>query len=168
MVTKTKLKELYWKKNMTYTEIANYLGLPNGARVQHLMESYKIPRRKSIPRNQTENNNPNWNGGKKISNGYVIIRQPYHPRNVNGYVPEHILIMELQLGRFLKYYGFNDSRNEIVHHINGKKEDNRIENLQLMTFGEHIGFHNKQRDYSNIIRDNNGRFIKKIKGGGKF
>ena len=77
-----------------------------------------------------------WKGGKRIQNGYVLIYNKSHPKaNSNhGYVREHILIMEKQIGRFLK-------ENEVVHHINGNRQDNRIENLQLMTPSEHMRLH---------------------------
>ena len=51
---------------------------------------------------------------------------------------EHRFIMEQHLKRKLK-------RNEVVHHINGDKLDNRIENLQIMTLSEHSRFHQKIR-----------------------
>lgn len=50
---------------------------------------------------------------------------------------EHRRIMEEYLGREL-------TSNEVVHHINGDKLDNRIENLQVMTRAEHIEVHRKE------------------------
>lgn len=52
------------------------------------------------------------------------------------FIDEHRKIMEEHIGRKLK-------PNEVVHHINGNKNDNRIENLQLMTLSEHTRLHKK-------------------------
>jgi len=66
---------------------------------------------------------------KKI--GYVRVYCPMHPKaNTWGYVYEHRLIMESIIGRHLK-------DNEHIHHINGKRWDNRPENLKIMTPKEH-------------------------------
>ena len=89
---------------------------------------------------------PNWRGGKKRDKkGYVLIYKPQHPRAVKGgYVLEHRLVMEKVIERYLK-------PQEIVHHINGIRDDNRPENLMLFKNDkEHQKYHYKQRDLVKI------------------
>lgn len=50
----------------------------------------------------------------------------------------HTVLMERHIGRYL-----NDD--EVVHHINHDRKDNRIENLQLMKKKEHMSMHMKER-----------------------
>lgn len=71
-------------------------------------------------------NSPNWRGGRTRTTGYVRRRAPGHPRTTpkNPYVLEHILVIEGQLGRYLEPH-------ERVHHKNGRRDDNRPENLEL-------------------------------------
>lgn len=85
--------------------------------------------------------NPNWRGGRCInSKGYRITYIPgHHLANAEGWVPEHRLIMERTLGRPL-------SSSEIVHHIDGDKLNNEIDNLMLCTsHQEHTSIHMSQR-----------------------
>ena len=66
-----------------------------------------------------------WKGGWRIDNhGYVRIWTG------KAYILEHRVVMEYYLKRELK-----DS--EIVHHINGNRRDNRIENLMIVTRASH-------------------------------
>lgn len=76
---------------------------------------------------------------KQRTDGYVAIYFPDHPRSTaDGYIMEHVLVMECLLGRHLL-------SDEVVHHINRKKNDNRKENLQLMTLKEHAALHMREK-----------------------
>lgn len=97
---------------------------------------------KNIPRKYRKGESSSqWKGGRRTTpKGYVMVRQPNHPKAQNGYIQEHRLIMEKHLGRYLL-------PKETVHHKNGKKDDNRIENLEL--WGCSHGTGSRYADWSN-------------------
>lgn len=84
----------------------------------------------------------NWKGGKKItSKGYVALLIPGHERaDKCGYVLEHVYVFE-------KETGIKIPPNCCVHHLNGNKTDNRIENLCLMSHVGHTIYHNRRRKH---------------------
>ena len=74
-----------------------------------------------------------------IISGYEYIYMPEHPNAMkSGYVGKHRLVLENKLGRFLK-------NNEVAHHVNENKLDNRPENIELMSFSEHSSLHAKEK-----------------------
>lgn len=78
------------------------------------------------------------------SNGYYVFTT-----GINKDRGVHTVIMESYIGRKL-------IKNEVVHHINHIKTDNRIENLRLMTKSKHSSLHAKLIKRS---KDSKGRFI---------
>lgn len=85
---------------------------------------------------------PRWGGGRfKTPKGYVMVNAASilgpewadHPRlNSKGHILEHIAVMETKIGRRLR-------PGENVHHLNGVKDDNRPENLELWVTKQPLG-----------------------------
>ena len=80
-----------------------------------------------------------WKGGRKInSSGYVDVwvspDSSFHKMaSIHNYVMEHRLVMAQHLGRCL-------TSREVVHHRNEKKDDNRLENLELVSQYENVAY----------------------------
>lgn len=93
----------------------------------------------------SERNSCNYNGlngyghTKAHNGGYILVYVPKHPRaHKDGYQMLHTVLMEREIGRYL----YDD---EVVHHINHNRKDNRICNLMLMKKKDHMSMHMKER-----------------------
>lgn len=137
----TKLNEdevryLYYDCGMSQSEVGLTLGVSQKV-VYRYMLRHDMKARPAVKRNQLRENNSYWHGGKVVDDaGYILIKCDEHPRakKYGGYVREHILVAEKILGR-------NLMPDEVVHHINEIKSDNRPENLAVMNRSEHIRYH---------------------------
>lgn len=75
---------------------------------------------------------PRYKGRITRRDGYVQVWRPGHPlARADGYVQEHRLV--------LYEAGIDVPRGAHVHHLNHVKDDNRVENLRVMTASEHMG-----------------------------
>lgn len=97
------------------------------ARKEQWARTPRMPK-ESPKRKDKKPNNGKWSH----PDGYIIMSVPedchqYFKRNV---APEHRIVMARNLKRPLMHY-------ETVHHKNGIKDDNRLENLELLTAIEH-------------------------------
>lgn len=93
---------------------------------------------------------PHYAGpGRRWAEGYIQVKRPNHPHAyLNGWIMEHRVVMEDHIGRLLR-------RDEQVHHINGDRADNRIENLIVMDQGAHLREHRAiWRDLLALTKEN--------------
>jgi len=76
----------------------------------------------------------------ETASGYICVPAPDHPHcDSKGYCREHVLVMEQHLGRYL-------TREECVHHVDGDKKNNSLENLQVMLRSDHARLHADRGD----------------------
>ena len=122
-----------------------------------LSENYKKKIKISCQGINMGKKNGNWNGGRTMSKeGYIYVKTPSHCyANACGYVPEHRIVIERHIKRLLK-------PEEVIHHLNLDKSDNKIGNLMLFkNQKEHLKFHNKIKQFGYtkpIIKQINNRW----------
>jgi hypothetical protein len=150
-----------YESGKTWKEVEKVMGISRTHRnriVKFLKSGAKFESRPGKKINQTGVKNDNWKGGRTRLSGYVAIKAEDHPRGRGGnrgYVMEHILVIEKHIGRYLVWQGRQHPDNEIVHHINGIRDDNRFENLVLMLSREHSHLHINQKWAREILDSTN-------------
>jgi hypothetical protein len=121
----TLLRTLYLDEKKSVARISVITGA-TFTHIYRLMERYSIPARSRLESAPKGFNHPHWQGRGWLNlSGYRVITKPS-----GGQIYEHRDVMQKHLGRSL-------SKDEHVHHINGDKSDNSIENLQVMDGKSH-------------------------------
>lgn len=93
----------------------------------------------------TVTHHPGRESGREVAaDGYVKIRQPDCPfSDASGWINEH---------RYVTWSaGLLLDPSHHVHHINGIRDDNRLENLQVMTPADHYALHNDQNRKAHCV-----------------
>ncbi len=96
--------------------------------------------RRKLSKRMSLENHPQWKGGiVKIKGDHIIqlVLDKKHPM-YRKYAQAHRLKVEKYLGRYL-------TREELVHHINEKKQQNNLSNLCLTSMKNHIQIHTRIR-----------------------
>ena len=114
------------------------------------------PEMKALKAGTKGTSNANWKGGRTShSEGYIYALAAWHPfASKSGYVLEHRLVMERWLlqndpaSPFLTYVDGHLvlSPDYLVHHKDEDKHNNDISNLEIVTRGEHMKQHNRERN----------------------
>lgn len=155
-LNKIQLSDMYLNNNMSIPDISNQVGLSQSAvRYRLIKGGVKLRERSEGVRLARGKMSIAHKGKKKVftdewKKHISEAKKRYYESHAKGYDIhqgykrcttgkncgrlEHVVLMELHIGRPLR-------KNEVVHHINGNRQDNRIENLQLLTRVEHSRMH---------------------------
>lgn len=121
------LRKLYVAQGLCYREIAELLGC-SVSTVGNMIKKAGIKKRNEAKQQRLP---PQKRETRFYKRGYVYLYLPESPMaNRSGCVAEHRLVYSAYIGRPLL-------AGEVIHHINGIKDDNRVENLMLMSVSEH-------------------------------
>ena len=155
-MTKEFLQNAYWSKTKSVSKIAKEIKCSYGS-VYNYMVKFGIKRRtvgesisgvlngnfgkKLSKEHRTKlslammGNQYTFKGGRMLRSGYVFILSPNHPsKNNNGYVREHHLVIEKNLGRYIK-------AGEVGHHVDHNRINNDATNLMLFSsHSAHVRF----------------------------
>lgn len=125
----SKCYQRYWQNSL---KITNPLIWKKRLEDQRTRKRAAVRKRRGLPLDAptlTPQNGKHW----KMKDGYKQLLLKDHPNtSKSGYVMEHIVVMGNFLGRPLK-------NGETVHHKNGIRHDNRIENLELWSKSQPYG-----------------------------
>jgi hypothetical protein len=129
----------FYENGMTCREICEVLNVKDISTIYHALIKQGVLIRHNKTTGKIGKYTSRWNGGISYDfKGHRRLYLPQHPSaNKGGLIYEHRYIMEQHLGRRLHRW-------EVVHHINGIPDDNKINNLQLMTAREHNKLHNNK------------------------
>ena len=148
--------EQYVDKNKSAAEIARICGCSDGTIYNwlrlHGIDAHKNTGNGNGMFGKRGADNPMWKGGRREHNGYILIRPEYGYPNTraDGYISEHRYNMEKHIGRPLK-------KDETIHHVNGDRKDNRIENLLLLENRHHVLKHYEVMGELYRLRDENAK-----------
>lgn len=138
---KQQLKKLYWEQEKSTYDIATILEVSKSD-VIRAFRRLDIPIRQKEERNRLAGKKlslkrgtacgKSWKGGRiRFKSGYIKVQCQGHPyADQHGYVLEHRLVMGQKIDRYLLPW-------ERVHHIDGKRDHNTPDNLQLISPSDH-------------------------------
>jgi len=128
------LEALYWNQKLSLPQIGRMFKVsPSTVRAKLRDLGIKIRSHQEAQSLRSGVNSPSYKNGRTHTrpDGYILILKPEHPRAVQGYVKEHVLVWEQVHGKPLPE-GWH------VHHLNGVKSDNRPSNLLGLPNKKHM------------------------------